>query len=140
MWFGVDFCSTIHPSNDGNGAHIDQVHSKVRCLYFLFSWCDEISSGWDILVVCWLFCNYEDFALFEFVVVCEHHCGQLPFVWVAHENEEIFYCLPIWRSILVIRSTCSIIMEVLRVFTFMCTTIMKLKYSTQWRWHVQRLL
>jgi hypothetical protein len=33
------------------------------------------------------FCKYEDFVFFEFIVVCEHHCGQLPFVWVAHENE-----------------------------------------------------
>jgi hypothetical protein len=77
------------------------------------------------------FCKYKDFAFFDFVVVCEHHCGQLPFVWVTHENKAIFYCLPIWHSILVIRSTGSIIMEVLRVFTFMCTTFMKLRCSTQ---------
>jgi len=88
-----------------------------------------------------IFCKYEDFVFFEFIVICEHHqCGQLPFIWVAHENEANFNCLPILHSILVIRSTCSIIMEVLKVFTFMCTTFMKLKCSTQWRWHVQRLL
>jgi hypothetical protein len=58
-----------------------------------------------------IFCKYEDFAFFEFIVICEHHhCGQLPFIWVAHENEANFNCLLIWHSILVIRSICSIIM------------------------------
>jgi hypothetical protein len=34
-----------------------------------------------------LFCKYKDFTFFEFIVVCEHRSEELPYVWVAHENE-----------------------------------------------------
>jgi len=44
--------------------------------------------------------------------------------------KQIFIACHFRHSILLIKSIGSIIMEVLNVFTFMCTTFMKLKCST----------
>jgi hypothetical protein len=51
MWSGVISMSTMHPSNVGSSAHIDQVCLVAWCNYLWIPWCSEISRGWVTLAL-----------------------------------------------------------------------------------------
>jgi hypothetical protein len=79
---------------------LEVVHKLIKyiqkCDVFIIDFFDMVRS--IEAKIYWLyvdpFYKYEDFAFFEFIVICEHYNEQLPLVWVTHENETNFYCLP----------------------------------------------
>jgi hypothetical protein len=96
MWSKIAFMSTMHLSNVGSNAHIDQICSVVGCIYL---W---IPSDALILVkvkLYWLyvnlFCKYDDSTFNEFIVVYEHYSELLPLTWASHEPSRLVLCVAI---------------------------------------------